>query len=177
MKPSGPHLTLEIKGVLSPGAERIPGKEIHALFERAQDLVDRACQDSLVWVFANGRKRELNPQELVRVDYEPTPSSVRLHVSVPSRNLVGQVEPEARNIVRELKKRWSARIRIAIARVLGVDIEQADKANVERVSSDLQALVAGWVLHTVGYRLNLLLAETGSSAPPLDEETSSSGPV
>ena len=176
MKPSGPHLTLEIKGEVSPGAERIPGEEIHAMFARAEGLVERACQDSLFWVFADGTQQELNPQQLIRVDFEPTPYSVRLHVSVPGRNLAPQVQPEAQKIVQVLKSSWSARVRIFVARLLGVDIEQADQANVDRVASDLQALVSGWVLHTVGYRLGLLLAETGLSSSGHQDAQGSGSP-
>lgn len=157
MDTSLPHLTLEIRSPLAEKVEKVPGKEISALFSRAEELVGEACQEPLLWVFSDGTQKELLPDKLIRLDYEPTPSSVRVHLSVPRRVLDEHIQAEARKVVENVKRRWGTRLKIFFARLLGMDMERLDQENVDSVAADMSTLVSGWILHTVGYRLSVLL--------------------
>lgn len=161
MRPAGPHLTIEIRSPRAHEVDKVSGDEIRTLFSRADYLVAQACQESVFWKVSSGAQHELRPAQLIRVSHEPAPTSVLVHLSVPGHALSEEVGPEAQRALAQMKRRWSTRVKILFARLLGADLRAADQENLDQITSDIQEMVSGWVLHTLGYRLSLLLENPG----------------
>ena len=165
MNRNGPHLTIEIRSPRAQETDKVSGKEIQTLFSRAEYLVHQACKEPVRWMLSNGTQHELNLHRIVRADHEPTPTSVRVHLSVPVNLLAHAVRPEAEKALVLVKSRWSNRLRIWAAGLMGMDLERADKENLERIQEQMHAMLWGWVLHNLGFRLAAILSEEGEVDP------------